>query len=86
VAVVDAGGHLIRLHRMDGVPFIAAEIARRKAWARPPQIRPPKPPQCPIRNRHHRCQRRPVNAASRRNPLRRRGTMIGAVGASGLAD
>jgi len=32
VAVVDAGGHLVTLHRMDGVPFIAAEIARGKAW------------------------------------------------------
>lgn len=25
VAVVDAGGHLVTLHRMDGVPFIAAD-------------------------------------------------------------
>jgi uncharacterized protein GlcG (DUF336 family) len=32
VAVVDAGGHLVTLHRMDGVPFIAAEIAWGKAW------------------------------------------------------
>jgi len=32
VAVVDAGGHLITLHRMDGVPFIAAEVAWGKAW------------------------------------------------------
>src|SRR5215831_7814881 len=32
IAVVDAGGHLITLHRMDGVPFIAAEIAWGKAW------------------------------------------------------
>jgi len=30
--VVDAGGHLVTLHRMDGVPFIAAEIAWGKAW------------------------------------------------------
>jgi glc operon protein GlcG len=32
VAVVDAGGHLVTLHRMDGVPFIAAEVAWGKAW------------------------------------------------------
>jgi Haem-degrading len=32
VAVVDAGGHLVTLHRMDEVPFIAAEIAWGKAW------------------------------------------------------
>jgi uncharacterized protein GlcG (DUF336 family) len=32
VAVVDAGGHLATLHRMGGVPFIAAEVAWGKAW------------------------------------------------------
>jgi len=32
VAVVDADGHLVTLHRMDAVPFIAAEIAWGKAW------------------------------------------------------
>ena len=31
VAVVDAGGHLVTLHRMDGVPFIAAEVGWGKA-------------------------------------------------------
>ena len=31
VAVVDAGGHLASYARMDGVPYMAAEVARRKA-------------------------------------------------------
>jgi uncharacterized protein GlcG (DUF336 family) len=31
-AVVDAGGHLIALHRMDGAPWIAPEVALGKAW------------------------------------------------------
>ncbi len=31
-AVVDAGGHLIALHRMDGARFITAEIATGKAY------------------------------------------------------
>jgi glc operon protein GlcG len=31
-AVVDAGGHLVALHRMDGAPWIAPEIALGKAW------------------------------------------------------
>jgi glc operon protein GlcG len=31
-AVVDAGGHPIALHRMDGAPWIAPEIALGKAW------------------------------------------------------
>ena len=31
-AVVDAGGHLVALHRMDGAPWIASEVAIGKAW------------------------------------------------------
>jgi uncharacterized protein GlcG (DUF336 family) len=32
LVVVDAGGHTVALHRMDGAPFVAAEIATGKAW------------------------------------------------------
>jgi glc operon protein GlcG len=31
-AVVDAGGHPVALHRMDGAPWIAPEVALGKAW------------------------------------------------------
>jgi glc operon protein GlcG len=31
-AVVDAGGHLVALHRMDGAAWITPEIAIGKAW------------------------------------------------------
>ena len=31
-AVVDQGGHLVALHRMDGAPWIAPEVAIGKAW------------------------------------------------------
>jgi glc operon protein GlcG len=31
-AVVDHGGHLVALHRMDGAPWIAPEVAIGKAW------------------------------------------------------
>src|SRR3954466_11826773 len=31
-AVVDAGGHLVALQRMDGAPWIAPEVAIGKAW------------------------------------------------------
>src|SRR5262245_24483962 len=31
-AVVDDGGHLVALHRMDGAPWIAPEVATGKAW------------------------------------------------------
>lgn len=32
LAVVDAGGHLQALHRMDGAPWISAEVAQGKAF------------------------------------------------------
>jgi uncharacterized protein GlcG (DUF336 family) len=32
LVVVDAGGHTVALHRMDGTPWIAPEIATGKAW------------------------------------------------------
>jgi uncharacterized protein GlcG (DUF336 family) len=31
-AVVDAGGHLVAVHRMDGAPWIAPRVAIGKAW------------------------------------------------------
>jgi uncharacterized protein GlcG (DUF336 family) len=31
-AVVDEGGHVVALHRMDGAPWIAPEVALGKAW------------------------------------------------------
>jgi uncharacterized protein GlcG (DUF336 family) len=73
IAVVDAGGHLVTLHRMDGVPFIAAEVAwglDRGRLGRNLQ-RPGRESRrsAPIRNRDHCCQRWPVHAASRGIPL-----------------
>src|SRR3954470_4449674 len=35
-AVVDAGGHLVALQRMDGAPWIAPEVAIGKAWTAAP--------------------------------------------------
>ena len=32
LAVVDDGGHLVALQRMDGAPWIAPEVATGKAW------------------------------------------------------
>ena len=31
-AIVDDGGHVVALHRMDGAPWIAPEVALGKAW------------------------------------------------------
>jgi uncharacterized protein GlcG (DUF336 family) len=32
LAVVDAAGHLVALHRMEGASFISPQIAQSKAW------------------------------------------------------
>src|SRR5215831_13608280 len=42
VAVVDAGGHLVTLHRKDGVPFIAAGSPGARRGPPPPGVSPPK--------------------------------------------
>jgi uncharacterized protein GlcG (DUF336 family) len=31
-AVMDAGGHLVALQRMDGAPWVSADVAQGKAW------------------------------------------------------
>ena len=31
-AVMDPGGHLLALHRMEGAPWITADVAQGKAW------------------------------------------------------
>lgn len=31
-AVMDAGGHLLALQRMDGAPWVSADVAQGKAW------------------------------------------------------
>lgn len=42
VAVVDNGGHLVALKRMDGCPFPSAEVATAKAWTAAAYSRPTK--------------------------------------------
>ena len=39
-AVVDAGGHLLALQRMDGAPFISADVAQGKAYTAAAYRRP----------------------------------------------
>jgi Haem-degrading len=74
VAVVNAGGHLIALHRMDGVPFIAAEIAwgqgldRRRLGRDLRRAGGQGRRAACVRHRDHRGQRRPLHAAGRGNP------------------
>jgi uncharacterized protein GlcG (DUF336 family) len=92
IAVVDAGGHLITLHRMDGVPFIAAEIAWGKAWTaaawgETSAEQAAKAAELPLF-----ATAITVASGGRYTPqaggipIRRNATLIGAAGASGLAS
>lgn len=92
IAVVDAGGHLVTLQRMDGVPFIAAQIAWGKAWtaaawgessadqAGKATAVPPFATAITVASGGR------YTPQAGGIPLRRDGTVIGAVGASGLAS
>ena len=92
IVVVDAGGHLVTLHRMDGVPFIAAEIAWGKAWtaaawgetSADQAAKAAAVPQFATAITVASGGRYTPQAGG--IPLRRDGTVTGAVGASGLAS
>jgi uncharacterized protein GlcG (DUF336 family) len=92
VAVVDAGGHLITLHRMDGVPFIAAEIAWGKAWTAAAWGETSADQSAKAAAVPQFATAITVTSGGRYTPqaggipLRQDGTVIGAVGASGLAS
>ena len=92
IAVVDAGGHLVTLHRMDGVPFIAAEIAWGKAWTAAAwgeattdqAAKAAAVPQCATAITVASGGRYTPQAGG--IPIRRDGAGIGAICASGLAS
>lgn len=92
VAVVDAGGHLVALHRMDDVPFIAAEVAWGKAWtaaawgetSADQAAKAAAVPQFATAITVASGGRYTPQAGG--IPLRRDGAVIGAAGASGLAS
>ena len=92
IAVVDAGGHLITLHRMDGVPFIAAEVAWGKAWTAAAWGETSSDQAAKAAAVPQFATAITVASGGRYTPqaggipLRRDGTVIGAVGASGLAS
>jgi glc operon protein GlcG len=92
VAVVDAGGHLVTLHRMDGVPFIAAEVAWGKAWTAAAWGETSKEQGGKAAELPQFATAITVVSGGRYTPqaggipIRRGGTVIGAAGASGLAS
>jgi glc operon protein GlcG len=92
VAVVDAGGHLVTLHRMDGVPFIAGSIAWGKAWTAAAWGEASSDQAAKAAALPQFATAITVTSGGRYTPqaggipLRRDGTLIGAIGASGLAS
>jgi uncharacterized protein GlcG (DUF336 family) len=92
VAIVDAGGHLVTLHRMDDVPFIAAEVAWGKAWTAAAWGENSKEQSAKAAELPQFATAITVASGGRYTPqaggipIRRGGTVIGAVGASGLAS
>ncbi len=89
LAVVDAGGHLVALHRMDGAPWLTAEIAYSKAYTAAAWQRPsaeigerwrdmPLLAQAVTEMTHGRFVARMGGV-----PIRRDGAIVGAIGASG---
>ncbi len=88
-AVMDPGGHLVALTRMDGAPWISADVAQGKAWTAAAYGLPSakqKDKMAPMPNfagaitamTHGRFT--PQTGAV---PIYREGTLLGALGASG---
>lgn len=92
VAVVDTRGHLVTLHRMDGVPFIAAEVAWGKAWTAAAWGETSKEQGAKAAELPQFATAITVASGGRYTPqtggipIRRDGAVIGAAGASGLAS
>jgi glc operon protein GlcG len=88
-AVVDAGGHLVALHRMDGAPWIAPEVAIGKAWTAAAYQAPSAAQGEKMKELH--AFSSAISAATHGRftpqigglPITDAGTVIGAMGASG---
>ncbi len=85
IAVVDDGGHLICLHRLDNAQFASVEIAIQKAKAAVAFKRPTKEWEKMLAEGQHRVLNLPGVLASEGGvPLTWRGQIVGAIGVSGV--
>ena len=86
VAIVDAGGHLVLLQRMDGSQFVGARIARDKAWSAAAYKRPGKVFQDRLAKGGEELrilQLHGVSAIDGGEPIVVDGKLIGGIGVSG---
>jgi len=85
IAVVDDGGHLICLHRLDNAQFASVEIAIQKAKAAVAFKRPTKEWEKMLAEGQQRVLNLPGVLASEGGvPLTWRGQIVGAIGVSGV--
>ena len=85
IAVVDDGGHLICLHRLDNTQFASVEIAIQKAKAAVAFKRPTKEWEKMLAEGQYRVLNLPGVLCSEGGvPLTWRGQIVGAIGVSGV--
>lgn len=88
VAIVDNGGHMVLMQRMDGAFFASAEIARDKAWSAAAYRRPGKAFQDRIAKGGEEIRILRLRGASPiegGDPIVVDGKVVGAIGVSGGA-
>ena len=89
VAVVDSGGHLVLLERMDGTQFGSIEIARQKAWTAVAFRRPSKAFEDMVAAGGAGVRLLRLEGATPIEggiPLLREGRIVGAIGVSGATS
>jgi uncharacterized protein GlcG (DUF336 family) len=91
VAVVDGGGHLVALHRMDGACLATADLAGDKAYSAvvlaeaTHEVRQRCDPGTPLFGLHHACKGRLLLLGGG-VPVWSEGELVGGVGVSGAPD
>ena len=86
IAIVDTGGHMVLMQRMDGAFFASAEVARDKAWSAAAYRRPGKAFQDRLATggAEVRILRlRGANPIEGGDPILADGKVVGAIGVSG---
>ncbi len=84
VAICDAGGHIMLLHRMDAAPLMSAQVAPEKARTSVLSGKPSKVYEDMVNNGRFAALAMPVVPLEGGEPIIVEGRVIGAVGVSGV--